>query len=91
MAPWGIQFFKKPTHTNLYINNLRRHHPAQKHATLSILIHRTINTADKTSGHGDAHIKAGWTQNDYKPKEVYQFMIQQNRKVPQTEEEERPY
>lgn len=28
----GHVVFKKPTHTNLYVNNLSRHHPAQKHA-----------------------------------------------------------
>lgn len=34
-----LMVFRKPTHTNLYVNSLSHHHPPQKHAALSTLIH----------------------------------------------------
>jgi len=36
----GHSVYKKPTHTDLYLNVESHHHPTNKHPVLSILIHR---------------------------------------------------
>jgi hypothetical protein len=36
----GHRVYHKPTHTNLYLNSSSHHHPSNKHAVLSTLVHR---------------------------------------------------
>lgn len=43
----GRNVYRKPTHTNVYINSQSHHHPAQKWASLSTLVYRALNIADE--------------------------------------------
>jgi hypothetical protein len=43
----------KPTHTNLYLNSNTLHHPSNKHAILSILVHRARALCDHDSFHAE--------------------------------------
>jgi len=45
----GHKVYRKPTHTNLYLNQLSRHHPANKQSVLSSLIHRAKTLCDQDS------------------------------------------
>jgi predicted GIY-YIG superfamily endonuclease/uncharacterized protein (UPF0335 family) len=43
----GHKVYRKPTHTELYLNANSYHHPAQKQAVISTLIHRALEISDK--------------------------------------------
>ena len=45
----GHKVYRKPTHTNLYLNQLSHHHPANKQSVLSSLIHRAKPLCDQDS------------------------------------------
>jgi hypothetical protein len=45
----GHKVYRKPTHTNLYLNQFSHHHPANKHSVLSSLIHRAKTLCDQDS------------------------------------------
>jgi hypothetical protein len=36
----GYKVYRKPTHTDLYVSSKSHHHPTNKHAVLSTLVHR---------------------------------------------------
>lgn len=41
--------YRKPTHTNLYLNARSLHHPEHQKSVLSILVHTAKMTSDKNS------------------------------------------
>jgi hypothetical protein len=43
------KFYRKPTHTNLYLHQSSHHHPANKHSVFSSLIHRAKALCDQES------------------------------------------
>jgi hypothetical protein len=45
----GHKVYRKPTHTNLYLNTKSHHHPSNIQAVLSTLIHRARALCDKDS------------------------------------------
>jgi hypothetical protein len=49
----GHRVYRKPTHTNLYLNSSSHHHPSNKHAVLSTLVHRARALCDQESLHGE--------------------------------------
>jgi hypothetical protein len=48
-ASLGHAVYRKPTHTNLYLNAKSHHHPSNKQAVLSALIHRARLLCDDDS------------------------------------------
>jgi hypothetical protein len=49
MAPLDIRVYRKPTHTNLYLNAKSHHHPANNLDVLSTLSYRTKAICDSDS------------------------------------------
>jgi hypothetical protein len=45
----GYRIYRKPTHTNFYLNARSRHHPAKKQAVLSTVVHRVKAIYDPDS------------------------------------------
>jgi hypothetical protein len=45
----GHRVYRKPTHTNLYLNAGSHHHPSNKQAALSTLVHRARALCDQDS------------------------------------------
>jgi len=45
----GHGVYRKPTHTNRYLNAESHHHPAQKNSVLNTLINRAIHISDESS------------------------------------------
>ncbi|XP_033609345.1 uncharacterized protein LOC117282715 [Cryptotermes secundus] len=45
----GHTVYRKPTHTNLYLNAKSHHHPSSKQAALSTLVHRARALCDQES------------------------------------------
>jgi hypothetical protein len=45
----GHKMYRKPTHTNLYLNAKSHHHPSNKQAALSILLHSARALCDEDS------------------------------------------
>lgn len=60
----GSTVFRRPTHTNLYVNNQIHHHPAQKDVVLAPLVHRAVDIADKEHLNEELQtLRHVWTQN----------------------------
>jgi hypothetical protein len=49
----GHKVYRKPVHTNLYLNLASHHHPSSKQAVLSTLVHRARAVCDKESLHDE--------------------------------------
>jgi hypothetical protein len=45
--------YRKPTHTNLYLNSSSHHHPSNKHAILSTLVHKARALCGQDSFHAE--------------------------------------
>jgi hypothetical protein len=45
----GHKFYRKPTHTNLYLHQNSHHHPANKQSFLASLIHRATDLCNQDS------------------------------------------
>jgi len=45
----GHKVYRKPTHTNLYLQQSSHHHPASKQSVLTSLTHRAITLCDQDS------------------------------------------
>jgi hypothetical protein len=57
---------RKPTHSNLYFNSNSHHHPSNKQAVLSTLVHRARSRCDQESLHGELEfLRTTFRQNDY--------------------------
>ncbi|XP_071453466.1 uncharacterized protein [Hetaerina americana] len=67
----GHSVYRKPTHTDLYLNGNSHHHPAQRDAVLSSLTHRAKAVADKESLPADIkHLKKTFLQNGYGERQI---------------------
>ena len=67
----GHKVYRKPTHTNLYLNGGSHHHPAQKQAVISSLIHRARNISDDNNLPGELrHLKETFLQNGYGRRDI---------------------
>jgi hypothetical protein len=67
----GHSVYRKPTHTDLYLNGKSHHHPSQKMSVLSTLIHRAISISDKDNLHKEiCHLKKTFIQNGYNHRHI---------------------
>ncbi|XP_023713951.1 uncharacterized protein LOC111867940 [Cryptotermes secundus] len=62
----GHRVYRKPTHTNLYLNAKSHHHPSSKQAALSTLVHRARALCDQDSLRVDLEFR----RNDYNDRQI---------------------
>jgi hypothetical protein len=58
----GHKVYRKPTHSNLYLNAKSHHHPSNKQAVLSTLIHRAKALCDEDSLQAEGRLQREWLQ-----------------------------
>jgi hypothetical protein len=67
----GHKVCRKPTHTNLYLNSNSHHHPSNKQAVLSTLVHRVRFLCDQESLHGELEfLRTTFGQNGYSDRQI---------------------
>jgi hypothetical protein len=67
----GHKVYRKPTHTNLYLNSGSHHHPSSKQAILAAVLLRTRALCDKESLHGELEfLKTTFKENGYSHKQI---------------------
>jgi hypothetical protein len=67
----GRRVYRKPTHTNLYLNSSSHHHPSSRHAVLSTLVHRARALCDQKSLHGELVFLGDiFRQNGYTERQI---------------------
>ncbi|XP_046382334.1 uncharacterized protein LOC124153280 [Ischnura elegans] len=63
--------YRKPTHTDLYLNGLSHHHPSQRNAVLTSLFHRAKRIADEESLPQEInHLRTTFQRNGYGKTEI---------------------
>lgn len=65
----GCKVFRKPTHTDLYLNNASFHYPAQKRTVLSILVQRANVVSDDQNIQLE-HLKSVFRKNGNSPWDI---------------------
>ncbi|XP_046385940.1 uncharacterized protein LOC124155816 [Ischnura elegans] len=71
----GHKVYRKPTHTDLYLNGQSHHHPSQKNAVLSSLIHRAKKISDEDNLQGELkHLKKTFIDNGYSHFQVHKAL-----------------
>jgi hypothetical protein len=69
--PWGHRVYRKPTHTNLYLNADYHHHPSNKQAVLSTLVHRARALCDHKSVHDELEfLRDTFKRNGYGDRQI---------------------
>jgi hypothetical protein len=67
----GHKVYRKPTHTNLYLNTKSHHHPSNKQAVLSALIHRARALCDEDSLQAElVFLRDVFKQNGYNDRQL---------------------
>ncbi|XP_071439457.1 uncharacterized protein [Hetaerina americana] len=67
----GHQVYRKPTHTDLYLNGRSHHHPAQKRGVISTLVHRATSVSDQEHLEAEIkHLRKTFQQNGYGTREI---------------------
>jgi hypothetical protein len=67
----GHKVYCKPTHTNLYLNAKSHHHPSNKQAVLSPLLHRARALCDEDSLQaGLVFLRDVFKQNSYNNRQI---------------------
>jgi len=67
----GHKVYRKPTHTNLYLQQSSHHHPANKHSALRALTHRATALCDQDSLPQELdHLASVFKMNGYGPFQV---------------------
>jgi hypothetical protein len=67
----GDKVYRKPTNTNLYLNSNSQHHPSNKQAVLSTLVHRARSLCDQESLHGELEfLRTTFRKNDYSDRQI---------------------
>jgi hypothetical protein len=68
----GHKVYRKPTHTNLYLNSKSHHHPSNKQAVLSTLIHRARALCDEDSLRAElVFLKDVFRENGYSDRQFH--------------------
>jgi hypothetical protein len=63
--------YRKPIHTNLYLNSKSHHHPSNKQAVLSTLIHRARALCDEDSLQAELlFLKDVFKENGYNDQQI---------------------
>jgi hypothetical protein len=67
--------YRKPTHTNLYLNAKSHHHPSNKQAVLSTLIHRARALCDDDSLQAElVFLKDVFKENGYNDRQIHRAL-----------------
>ena len=67
----GHRVYRKPTHTDLYLNKNSHHHPLQKSTVLRTLLHRAIMVSDSDSLPDEiSHLCTTFKQNNYSNRDI---------------------
>ena len=71
----GHKVYRKPTHTNLYLQQNSHHHPAHKLSVLTSLTHRAITLCDQDSlPHEMDFLTEVFKMNGYSPQQIQRAM-----------------
>jgi hypothetical protein len=71
MPEYCHRVYRKPTHTNLYLNSSSQHHHSNKQAVLSTLVHRTRALCDQDGLHGELVFLGDiFRQNGYAERQI---------------------
>jgi hypothetical protein len=71
----GYKVYRKPTHTNLYLNAKSHHHPSNKQAVLSTLIHRAKALCDEDSLQAElVFLKDVFKENGYNDRQFHRAL-----------------
>jgi hypothetical protein len=82
----GHSFHHRLTNTNLYLSSKSYHHPSNKLAVLSILVHRDRSLCDQESLHGELEIlMTTFRQNVYSDRQIQRAPNPQAKVVPTPE------
>ena len=80
--------YRKPTHTNRYLNANSHHHPAQLHSVINTLVTRSPKLADQNRQPEEKkNIRRILIQNGYHPKSVDKA-LRTNNKPPKEKQEQ---
>jgi hypothetical protein len=76
----GHKVYRKPTHTNHYLNAKSHHHSSNKQAVLSMLIHRARALCDEDSLQAElVFLRDIFKQNGYNDRHIHRAL---NRRPP---------
>jgi hypothetical protein len=71
----GHKVYRKPTHTNLYLNAKSDLHPSNKQAVLSTLIHRARAVCDEDSLKAELlFVKDIFKENSYNDRQIHRVL-----------------
>ncbi|XP_033607053.1 uncharacterized protein LOC117282253 [Cryptotermes secundus] len=71
----GHREYRKPTHTNLYLDARSHHHPSSKQAALSTLVHRARALCDQDSLRGELEfLKDIFRRNGYNDRQIHRAL-----------------
>jgi hypothetical protein len=81
----GHKVYRKPTHTNLYVNTKSHHHPSNKQAVLSTLVHRARALRHEDSLQAElVFLKDVFRENCYSDRQIHRA-LSRRQLLPQTE------
>ncbi|XP_015121008.1 uncharacterized protein LOC107043859 [Diachasma alloeum] len=67
----GHQVYRKPTHTDRYLNATSYHHPSQKNSAISSLMYRALTISQPSNVNSEVeHLKTALTKNGYNIKQI---------------------
>jgi hypothetical protein len=71
----GHKMYREPTHTNLYLNAKPHHHPSNKEALLSTLVHRARALCDEDSVQAELEfLRDAFKQNGYNDSQIHRAL-----------------
>jgi hypothetical protein len=86
-ASLGHKVYRKPTHTNLFLNAKSHHHPSNTQAVLSTLIHRARALCDEDSLQAElVFLKDVFKENSYNDRNIHRALNRRPR-LPQPDNE----
>ncbi|XP_046393751.1 uncharacterized protein LOC124161474 [Ischnura elegans] len=87
----GHSVYRKPTHTELYLNASSHHHPAQKKGVLTTLFHRAKAISDDAHLIQEiSHLKSTFRKNGYNHREIQAALKRTSLERNNREEKEKP-
>ncbi|XP_021938281.1 uncharacterized protein LOC110838924 [Zootermopsis nevadensis] len=81
----GHKLYRKPTHTDLYLNSNSHHHPSNKQAVLSTLVHRAKALCDHKSLQSELEtLTTTYRKNGYSTRQIQRALNPPARLSPPT-------